>query len=466
MCLLKKEINKLFENKDMKSIAIISLLTMVLFVSGTGKAQETWSLQKCISYAQENNIQIRQQAISVNYSKNQLQSAKWKKFPTLNSQLSQNYSTGLSRTQNYTYEKFNSNEEDFSLQASVDVFNGFVKKNTIRQREFELKSSLEDLNKAKDDIAMQITSAYLEILMDKELLDVAKVQLDITQGQEDKIAKTVEAGSLPPGKLLEVQAQFAKEDLQVVEAENNLQLAVVGLEQILDIKPSKDFQVEVPNLSMIDKSSVIGSSDEVFTEAVALRPEIKSAEYKLKSYEMQLEVSKGSLYPTLSLGANYFTRYNNKFYNYSSSGDISGKIPLSDQLRNNAQKNIGLTLNIPIFNQYQSKMQISNARLQLDNSALDLQNQKNNLRKEIEKAYANAVAALKRYHSNEKAVTSMKEAFRYNEEKYNLGTVSSYDYNDAKNNLTKAESDLLQAKYEYIFRTKILDFYKGVPIKL
>ncbi len=454
------------KTEGMKSIVIISALMMVLFVSGTVEAQESWSLQKCVNYALENNIQIRQQAISVNYSKNQLQSAKWKKFPTLNSQLSQNYSTGLSRTQNYTYEKFNSNEEDFSLQASVDVFNGFAKKNTIKQREFELKSSLEDLNKAKNDIAMQITSAYLEILMDKELLDVAKVQLDITKDQEDKIAKTVEAGSLPGGKLLEVQAQFAKEDLQVVVAENNLQLALVNLEQILDLKPSKDFQVEVPNLSTIDKTSVIGSSDEVFAEAVALRPEIKGAEYKLKSYEMQLEVSKGSLYPTLSLGANYFTRYNNKFYNYNSTGDISGKIPLGDQLRNNAQKSIGLTLNIPIFNQYQSRMQVSNARLQVDNSTLDLQNQKNSLRKEIETAYTNAVAALKRYHSNEKAVTSMQEAFRYNEEKYNLGTVSSYDYNDAKNNLTKAESDLLQAKYEYIFRTKILDFYKGVPLKL
>ncbi|MDP4206557.1 MAG: TolC family protein [Bacteroidota bacterium] len=452
----------------MKGIAISGILTFILLLSGTIRAQEVWSLQKCIDYAYENNIQIKQQVINTNYSNNQLQSAKLKRYPTLGSQISHNYSFGLSRTQNYTYNKFNSSESDVSLQASVDLFAGFTKQNTIKQRQFELQSSLEDLNKAKNDIAMQITSAYLEILMDKELKDVAKVQLDITKNLEDKTLKLVEAGSLAQGRLLEVQAQKAKEELQLVEAENRLQLAYLNLVQILDMKLTKNFEIETPALSSIDMGASFGLSDDVYSTAVNIRPEIKSAEYKLKGYEKQFDVSKGALYPTLSFGASYFTRYNNKFYDKFDpvTQEPLSVMPFGDQLKNNAQKALGFTLNIPIFNQYQAKMQIKNAKLQVESSTLELQNQKNNLRKEIETAYTNASAALNRYFSNEKAVTSMKEAFRYNEEKFNLGAVSSYDYNESKNNLTKAESDLLQAKYEYIFRTKILDFYKGVPIKL
>jgi len=200
---------------------------------------------------------------------------------------------------------------------------------------------------------------------------------------------------------------------------------------------------------------------DVFKNAVNVRPEIKSAQFKLESAKKQLDIAKGNLYPSLSFGANYYTGYNNKYTNMQ-----GVDIPFDDQLKNNKRYGFGVELSIPIFNRKQVKNGISNATIQTVNNELQLQSAKNLLRKDIEQAYTNALAALKRYIANEKAVVSMGEAFRYVEEKFNVGMVNSVDYNVSKNSLTSAKSNLLQAKYEYIFRTKILDFYNGKAIEL
>jgi outer membrane protein len=206
---------------------------------------------------------------------------------------------------------------------------------------------------------------------------------------------------------------------------------------------------------------------DVFSTAINVRPEIKAAQLRVESAMKQLEITKGNRYPTLSLGGNYYTDYSdaNKIYDFST-GQSFGKVPFGDQIKNNRRYGFGFSLNIPIFNRFQVKNNISNSELQIADYEYQLQQSRNVLRRDIEQVYTNALAAFNRYISTDKAVASMKEAFRYTEEKFNVGMINSVEYNQSKTNLTNAQSDLIQAKYEYIFRTKILDFYNGVPITL
>jgi len=294
-------------------------------------------------------------------------------------------------------------------------------------------------------------------------LNVAEDLLKITQLQLDRTGKLVDAGSLAKGSLLEIEAQYAREELDVVNAQNRLQLAYLSLYQLLEIPSTESFKIEKPVLPEIGADASLMNSMDVFKNAVQLKPSVKSAEYKLESARKTLLIAKGNLMPSLSFGGNYNNLYNNKYtYRYPLTNIMSVK----DQLKSNQRYGFGLSLSIPIFNRFQVRTSVSNAQIQVENTELQLQSTKNLLRKDIEQSYTNALAAFKRYIANQKAVVSSKEAFRYTEEKFNVGMINSVEYNQSKNNLSKAQSDLLQAKYEYIFRTKILDFYNGKTIEL
>lgn len=440
---------------------IYSVVSIFLIGLGQLSAQEVWDLQKCIDYALENNIQIKQQDLNSNYYKNELQQAKNNRLPNLSGSLGNSFSFGRSLQFDNTYAEVNSNTTRGSISTGVTLWNGSVLNNSIDQAEFNLKSSLETLQKAKDDIMLLIAASYLEILFSQELVRVAKDQLEVTKQQIERTGKLVDAGSLARGSLLEIEAQFAREELNLVNEENKLQLAYLNLYQLLELPSTKSFEISVPDLPVITANRTMINSMDVFRNAVQIRPEIKSAVYQLEASKKQVAIAKGQLYPNLSFGADYYNSYNNKYK------DLQGNdLALSDQLKTNERYGFGVNLQIPIFNKNLARTQISNAELQVTSQELEVQNTKNQLRQDIEQAYTNALAALKRYMANDKAVTSMQEAFRYTEEKFNVGMVNSVEYNQSKNNLTKARSDLAQAKYEYIFRTKILDFYNGVAIEL
>ena len=445
----------------MKNIFIfISALTLLL-ASAPTFAQNTWSLEKCIEYALENNIQIKQQEINTSYYQNQVSQAKSNQLPNLNAQIGNDFSFGRSLTYDNTYQNVNSTSITGGANTSVTIFNGFTLANEVKRQELDLQATLQDLQKAKDDIMLSIAGAYMEILFAEEVASVTEAQIDVTKQQLARTQQLVDAGSLAKGALLEIQAQLAREELQLVNNQNSVQLAYLTLYQLLELPIEESFKIEVPTLPEIKANISMANSLDVFNNALNIRPEIKAAQLRVKSAETQLEIAKGNQYPSLSFGANYYNLYNNKYT------DIFGeKIPFGEQLKNNARSSAGLTLSIPIFNRFQVKNSISNASLQIYNYKYQLQTASNVLRKEIEQAYTNALASLNRYISTEKAVVSMQEAFRYVEERFNVGMVNSVEYNQSKNDLTTAQSQLLQAKYEYIFRTKILDFYNGIPIEL
>ena len=433
---------------------ITYLLFAMLFASA--QAQEIWSLQKCIDYALDNNIKIKQGVITTEYQQNQLKQTKFSRLPNLNGQVSQNLSFGrtLIFPEN-TYKDINSAQTDFGLGTSVPIFQGFQITNNISKLELDFQASVEDLAKAKSDISVNIASTFLEILFAKDLVKVSEDQLTVTNLQIKQINEKVDAGSLARGSLLEIQAQAAGEELNLVNAKNQLQLAKLRLTQLLELPIIDNFDVEVPLLPEISAQASIISSGEVYKSALLTRPEIKGADMRYQSSQYQLKMAKGTLYPTVSLYANLSTLYNNQ-------RDIS----FSEQLRVNQRKGVGAQMNIPIFTRFQNKLQIDNARLQVLNTELEFESTKKLLRSDIETAQTNAIAALNRFTSNQKAVSSMKEAFRYSEEKFGVGLVNAVEYNTAKTKLAKSESDLLQAKYEFIFRTKILDFYRGLPLTL
>ncbi len=438
-------------------------LFSIVFILGitTSNAQNIWSLQKCIDYALENNIQIKQQELNTDYYETQLSQAKSNRLPNLNAQIGNDNSFGRSLTYDNTYKNVNSSSLTGGASTNLTIFDGLVLSNTIEKQQLDLQATLKDLQKAKDDIMLSIARSYLEILFAEEVLLVDEAQIEVTQQQINRTKQLVDAGSLAKGSLLEIQAQLAREELQLVNDKNTVQLSYLTLFQLLELPIAESFTIEKPNLPEIKANISMANSIDVFNNAMNSRPEIQAAQLRVKSAETELDIAKGNRYPSLSFNANYYNLYNNKYT------DITGSdIKFGDQLKNNGRSSLGLTLSIPIFNRFQVKNGITNATLQISDYKYRLQTESNVLRKDIELSYTNALAALNRFVSTQKAVVSMEEAFRYIEEKFNVGMVNTVDYNLQKNQLTAAKSQLLQAKYEYIFRTKILDFYNGIPIEL
>ena len=451
----------------MKNITRILIMFMLLSAGGPLMAQETWSLQQCIDYALENNIQVKQQQLSVNYQENLLNQSKFDRLPNFNGQIGNNYNFGRSLTFQNTYENTNSISISGGLGTEVTLWNGFTLQNAIKQRELDLKASIQDMQKGKDDLMLTIAALYLEILFAEELSLIDENQMEVTRQQINRTSKLVEAGSLARGSLLEIEAQLAREELQLVNSQNRTQLAYLNLYQLLELPMSKSFRIERPVLPDLHSSTMNFNSLEIFRNAVQTRPEILASQLRVESAHRLLDQAKGARLPRLSFGANYYNNYNDNYTEAVENNPLGRRvIPVSKQLTNNQRYGFGLTLNVPIFNRFQVQTNILNAQIQIMDYEYRLQNTRNDLQKDIEQAYTNALAALKRYVSSEKAVSANEEAFRYAEEKYNVGMVTTVEYNLMKNNLTAAQSQLLQARYEYIFRTKILDFYNGVPIRL
>ena len=471
---------------------IIFTLFITVFATGISLSQEVWTLEQCIDYAYENNIQVKQQQLNTRFKENNLNQSYFDLLPSLNGSASSNFSSGRS-VDPFTYEFTEENvvSHNFSIGSSVTLFSGLQKINTISANKFSLLAGIQDEQKLKNDIALNISAAYLQILFAEELMGIAEGQLEITGQQVERTKKLVDAGSLPEGSLLEVQAQEANEEVQLINSQNQLASAYLTLSQLLELDSDKEFRIERPRLNAVDKSKVLQSVNSIFEEAVLTLPQIKSAEYNLKNAEKNLAVARGGYLPRLSMSGSIYTGYSNNRSLYSmleqpypaqligttTEGSqvyslpgvtyipVSENYPFADQLNDNAYKSLSLNLSIPIFNQMQIRNSVKNSKLNLLGSKYTLDATRNQLFKEIQQAHADATAALKKYIASEKSVEATRESFRYTQQKFDVGLVNIVDFNLAKNQLLRVESDLLQAKYEYIFKSNILQFYRGKPIR-
>ncbi|MDA3853291.1 MAG: TolC family protein [Bacteroidales bacterium] len=434
---------------------IVVILLMTLSVVD---AQEKWTLTQCFEHAHAQNIQIKHQELNAEYQKNLLSQSKSDRLPNLNASVSQNFGFGRSRDRYDVLVSSNGSVTSFGINSSVMLYQGGALKKNIEIQKSELKSSLEDLKKAKDDITINITQFFLEVLFAEELIKVAEEQLEQTKIQITRSELLVQAGKIAEGTLLEIKAQEARESLELVKATNTHRMALLNLVQLLELDDYSGFGIQQPLLLEMQAQLSLLSAKQVFEASLAIRPEIKSAEYQLESSQTRLEVAQSAYIPSLSASAGFSDQYNTDY-----SGNV---LSFGTQLNDNTQSYIGLNLSIPIFNRHTVRNNVKNSEIQIENMKLDLEGTKKELRRQIEQAYINALASFERYNANDVAVESMEESFRYMEQKFNLGRVNSVEYNDSKTKLTKAQSDLVQARYEFIFRTKILDFYYGIPIVL
>lgn len=447
----------------MNYIRIFAALMLVILVRGSAVAQEPWTLTGCISYAFKNNIRLKQQSLGVDVARNNLGQSKLNLLPSLNSGLSQSFRFGRS-VDPLTYQFTTENSTGASVYASadMDLFRGLQNWNTIQKNQIDLKKNLTDLDKAKNDLALNIARLYLQILFNEELHDITVQQLDITRQQVDRTRILVEAGSLPKGDYLEIQAQMANEELNEVNSRNQLNLSYLDLAQLLDLKNPENFRVQRPAFESIKVLDNLGTAEEVYQSAVMTLPQIKSAELGLQSLEKDFMIARGRLSPSLSLSSSYGTGYSDRLKDFQTGNTMA----LRDQLDFTSQTSVGFSLNIPVFNGWSTRTGIRNARISVTSGKYQLEIVRNELLKEIQQAFADGKASLEKFRATTKSVSALEEAFRYAEQKFNLGMLTSLDYNVAKNNLTKARSELLQAKYNYIFNTRILDFYRGIPIDL
>jgi outer membrane protein len=422
--------------------------------------QKVWSLEECIKYAIENNIQIKQQSIQTDIQKNSFDLAKFQLLPSLNGQVSHSYSFGRALDQN-TYQFYNQTLQSdyFYAGGQLPIFNGLQNYNNIRKNNYQVLASQQDLQNISDNVALNVAVQYLQVLLNKELVAVNQNQLDITLQQIEKSRKLVDAGSVAKGNLLQIEAQAAQEELSLITIKNQLEISILTLTQFLELKSPAGFEVAAPEISVDPNSVISGNIDDIYSIAEKNRPEIKSSELKLTASEYALKIAKGGRSPVISLNYSLNTRY-------TSIKNTTGLQSFNEQIKNNKNSGVGLSLNIPILNGWQVNKNISNSKLNVESSQYNLEGTKKQLYKSIQQAYTDAVAALKKYNVSIKAIASTEESFRYTEQKFNVGMVTSVDYNAAKTQLLKSQSDMTQAKYEFVFKTKVLDFYKGLPLKL
>ena len=435
-----------------KGLIIFSLATLCV----TSQAQEGWTLRQCIDYAIEHNIEIQQTANEAEQNAIEVNTAKWARLPNLSGSAGQNWSWGRSQSpKDNTYSDVNRGSTQFGLNHNVPLFTGLQLPNQYALSKLNLKAAIEDLNKAKEDIAINVTSSYLQVLFNMELSKVAASQTELSKEQCKRIIRLAEVGKASSAEVAEAKARVAQDEMSLVQAENNYQLALLDLSQLLELPTPEGFTLAQPDT--VVNFAPLTAPDDIYTEALSNKPGIRAAQFRLEGSEKSIRIAQSNYYPQLSFGASIGTN----FYTLNGSAEHS----FGSQLKNNLNKGIGFNLSVPLFNRLATRNRVRSARLQQTNLALQLNNTKKVLYKEIQQAWYNAVAAESKFNSSMAAVTANEESFRLMSEKFDNGKATFVEYNEAKQNLTKSLSDKIQAKYDYLFRTKILDFYKGKAIE-
>lgn len=444
------------------SIALVSFLFCL--PAGAQEAPKQWSLEECIRYAIENNIDLKQKELERQNQEVTLHTSKYSWLPNLNASINENFGFGRSESKDGLIVDRNSANTSASIQLSMPIFDGFKIPNDIAARKLDLKASIETLNKAKEDLSINVASYYLQVLYNKEMLKIAELQVALSSEQVTKTEALYNAGKVPESQLYDMKAQLAKDEVTLTESRNNVKLALLDLTQALELeRDGENFDVLEPETgdAVEQYMSSIIPPDQVYDYAVGVKPQVKEQEYLLESQKKMLKVAQAGYYPKLNFSAGY----SNGYYHNFGDGDYNNA-PFSDQLKNNGQKSIGFSLSIPIFNRFQVRNSVRSARIAIHNRELLMENSKKILYKEIQQAYYNATAAQEKYVSSDKSVDASKIAFSYAEDRYGAGKSTVFEYSEAKTKYAQSLAEQTQAKYNFIFRAKILDFYHGTPITL
>ncbi|WP_138994748.1 TolC family protein [Larkinella sp. C7] len=466
--------------------------------SQTAPVSQRYSLRQCIDIALQNNLQIKQGQLDVQGSALQLRQARLNLLPSVNGFANQSFSSGRNinpATNTFVTSSVRSN--NYQLQGQVTLFNGFALRNAIKQNDLFLQSTQQNLKATQNNVSILVVQNYLNVLTYQEQLDIARRQVETSRGQLDRTTKLVNAGTLAEAQLYDLRAQVANDELAVVNAQNNLDLAKLALLQAMNVPAgsnglpaSSTLEVEKYQLDDPTLEPYPATAQTVYETALQFMPDVKAAELRVRSDAAGVDVARGGLYPTLTLNGSINTIYSSvaqpyfvkdgttvqEFFGDFTIGNITQPVYINreggrnvnytygEQLNNNLNRGASLSLNIPIFGRFVARNRITSATITQKTSEIAVDNTKLTLRQNIETAYTNMLAGANRYRATQIQVESLEKAFQAAESRFNAGALNSVDYNIAKNNLDTARANLVQAKFDYVFRTKILDFYQNKPL--
>jgi outer membrane protein len=477
----------------------VILLSVFLLAVAIGHAQEkkVWTLKDCIDEALQKNLNVKRSLLTVENSQVNLNQAKLQMLPTLNGsgQFGYNWGRSIDPTTNlFTTQRVNS----FNLNASSSLllFNGFRLFNTYRQNNFDNQAATQDFEKAKNDVILQVITLYTSVIFNKELFLNAQSQLATTTQQLERTRKLAEAGSVPRGNVLDLEAQQATNELNQITRENTLNLSILQLKQALQLPAGTQMDIEIPQLDIGAELLMNETSEQIYQAAHESLPQVKSSQLKLQSSLLAVKASRGALYPRLTLNGNAFSNYSSAADRARFLGDGGPPIPttiqvgyvqgantpvlndallpsgryvdgynMSDQMSENISRAVSLSLQVPIFNGFQSRAAYQRTMITNQQATINLKDVENQLRQAVETAYNDALSSAKTYQSAVKQVNARDEAFRMSKQRFDNGAVNYVDYQTAENALFQAKSDLVRAKYDFIFKKKVLDFYQGKPIE-
>ena len=439
-------------------VRLLGIVLLLLLICTPSSAKQ-WTLPECINYAIEHNISLKQRENTRRQNEVSLNTAKNSRLPDLNAGVSENLGFGRSLGMDNTYSKNNTSNTSFQISTSVPILTGNRIENTIKLNQLNLESSTADLEKARNDIRTQIAQQYIQIVYDTEILAVAKRQIGIDSLQLYRLQEMERNGKATLTEVLQQQSTMEQSRLTATQAENTYRLDLLALSQLLELPSPEGFSIVIPTLPNNYGSLINVNPEIIYQEAIAVKPEVQAEQLRLKASDANILIAKSAKYPTLSfnagLGTNYYKTLNGNYKQDS----------FGSQIKNNFSQSLGLQLNVPIFNRYATRNSIKSASIDKENQQLALDNVKKTLYKEIQQVYYNTIAAEAKYKSSLQAEVTSKDAFNLTQSKYENGKATITEFNESKNNMMKAESDLVQARYQLIYQKALIDFYRGKELR-
>ena len=433
-------------------------LLLLCFVVGlNGYAQKKWNLKECVTHALENNISVRQTENSLLTNDQDIIAAKGNFLPALGLNGSQRLNLGNVEVFDGNFVDRTFHSTSLSVNVSQTIFNGFRNTNIYRQSLINKEANEEEFNRIKDNVALNVVNSYLNVLLNKENLTIAQVQYNFSIEQLERVKALVSAGTQPQANVFDAEATLANDEQSLTVAQNSYTLALLSLSQVLQV-PFDRFDVEIIDLEAPSELVMYRDVRPILNYAFENRSEIKVAQKNIESAELAREISKSGFYPTFS-----FSYGLNAGANFS---NLSNDNSFFQQINDNKGHSFSLNLNIPVFSRFQNKTALAKSSIQVENRKLALEQAKLDLESNIQRAFTDAKAALKTYSSTQKSVAARQLSFDNAQERYNIGALNALDLEQNRTQLVNAQSSLVRAKYDFIFKTKVLDFYLGKPLNL
>jgi outer membrane protein len=448
-------------------IAFIFSLGTACFAQETATASTAWSLNKCISYALEKNIDVRKASVTTAIDDQYVKQKKGLRLPTLSASIGEN--VGWSKSLDATTNKYGSytstNNTNASLTSTLTLYNGGKITNNIKKAKLTHEASKYDEATTKESITLSVLNAYVQVIYAKELVNTSKEEVKASEEQLKLADERIKLGLLSKADYLVIKAQASDDKYTLASAENSYAMYKVTLMQLLELPVNNDFDIVYPDLTNLKSSNLVPSPESVYQTALGIKPQVKSAAMNKDIAALAVKVAKADYYPTLSLSGSLSTAYGSALNTSYTSNSFQG-LSYGYQLANRLVPEVQLTLSIPIFQQNQVKSAVKIAKLNIETATLTEQSTRNELRKSIEQACQNVTSAQINYEASQEKYQSTKEAYDVAVEKFAVGLMNSSDFTTQRTKYVTAESNLIQAKYNLIFNNKILDFYSGIAITL